>query len=613
MPRYPAESESSSDYSESDVSVDKRAYVKKKRSTSRHRNHRDTKAYLVPAPVQRSASTGGRRHRREQQPPTVVVDINNDMTSRHLNKDRTKVTPKYYGEVADTSEREVRSHRRHRASSTVSSRTPSPYQRDWEMVVDQRLLKNNDTRQDFELMKHEQEIGAMRHQQEIERLERLLSKDRESHRESHREPPREPPREVTREVQLVRQEEDYYDDDVHEKLKKLERLERKKQLEEERRVIELREKARKLEDRERLITEEDRAKRLTRDQQLQELERREKEKSEVDRKIRDRQYQDLEKKEREKSDLERLLRDRQLNDLEKKEKEKYDLDRLVHEQQLRELEKKEKERVDLEKLTREQKFRELERREKDKAERDRIRKEIKDEEARRELEEQERRKEQDKIRAAAIEEYKRVEERKRMEALREKEKRDREFNDRLKGLGYTDEQIDAIVNKKKKDEMEKMQQEKARIEKMERERREMERKEMEKREKEKREREKREREEDIDVRESETKMTYIKVNRKYLLPDTLNAYHLPWDWDEVSKVYPRVARDGNYIIIKTYVSKELQEELFAHTRRLREPKLITEQSSSLTELRVNDKNKDKLYLVRKKSPAPTRRRSWILS
>ncbi|OXV10772.1 hypothetical protein Egran_01466 [Elaphomyces granulatus] len=597
MPRYPPESESSSDYSESDVSVDKRAYVKKKRSTSRHRNHRDTKAYLVPAPVQRSASTGGRRSRREQQPPTVVVDINNDMTSRHLNKDRTKVTPKYYGEVADTSEKEVRSHRRHRASSTVSSRTPSPYQRDWEMVVDQRLLKNNDTRQDFELMKHEQEIGAMKHQQEIERLERLLSKDREP----HREPPRE--------VQLVRQEEDYYDDDVNEKLrKKLDRQERKKQLEEERRLIELREKAKKLEERERLITEEDRAKRLTRDQQLQELEKREKEKSEVDRKIRDRQYHDLEKKEREKSDLERLLRDRQLHDLEKKEKEKYDLDRLVHEQQLRELEKKEKERVDLEKLTREQKFRELERREKDKAERDRIRKEIKDEEARRELEEQELKKEQDKIRAAAIEEYKRVEERKRMEALREKEKRDREFNGRLKALGYTDEQIDGIVNKRKKEEMEKMEQEKERIEKMEREKREK-----EKRERERREKEKREREEDIDVRESETKITYIKVNRKYLLPDTLNAYRLPWEWDEVSKVYPRVARDGNYIIIKTYVSKELQEELFAHTRRLREPKLITEQSSSLTELKVNDKNKDKLYLVRKKSPAPSRRRSWILS
>jgi hypothetical protein len=93
---------------------------------------------------------------------------------------------------------------------------------------------------------------------------------------------------------------------------------------------------------------------------------------------------------------------------------------------------------------------------------------------------------------------------------------------------------------------------------------------------------------------------------KYLLPDTLNAYNLPWDWDEL---------DGNYIIIKTYISKELQEELFAHTRRLREPrepKLLTETSSTHTELRVNDRNRDKMYLVRKKSPAPNRR-SWILT
>ncbi|OJJ37874.1 hypothetical protein ASPWEDRAFT_39598 [Aspergillus wentii DTO 134E9] len=27
--------------------------------------------------------------------------------------------------------------------------------------------------------------------------------------------------------------------------------------------------------------------------------------------------------------------------------------------------------------------------------------------------------------------------------------------------------------------------------------------------------------------------TWIKVHRKYLLPDTLMAYRLPWDWDEV--------------------------------------------------------------------------------
>lgn len=30
------------------------------------------------------------------------------------------------------------------------------------------------------------------------------------------------------------------------------------------------------------------------------------------------------------------------------------------------------------------------------------------------------------------------------------------------------------------------------------------------------------------------KPTYIKVHRKYLSPDTLDAYDLPWEWDDVS-------------------------------------------------------------------------------
>jgi hypothetical protein len=54
----------------------------------------------------------------------------------------------------------------------------------------------------------------------------------------------------------------------------------------------------------------------------------------------------------------------------------------------------------------------------------------------------------------------------------------------------------------------------------------------------------------------------------------------------------------------------LQEELFAHTRRLREGKLVTETSSTLTELKVNDRKKDRLFLVRKKSP---NRRAWIFT
>jgi hypothetical protein len=93
----------------------------------------------------------------------------------------------------------------------------------------------------------------------------------------------------------------------------------------------------------------------------------------------------------------------------------------------------------------------------------------------------------------------------------------------------------------------------------------------------------------------------LQVHRKYILPETLIAYRLPWDFDEL---------DGNYIIIKQWVSEDLQEELFAHTRRLREGKLVTETSSTLTELKVNDRKKDRMFLVRKKSP---NRRAWIFT
>lgn len=50
--------------------------------------------------------------------------------------------------------------------------------------------------------------------------------------------------------------------------------------------------------------------------------------------------------------------------------------------------------------------------------------------------------------------------------------------------------------------------------------------------------------------------------------------------------------------------------MFAHTRRLREGKLVTQHSSTLTELKVNDRKKDKMYLVRKKNPGA---RAWIFT
>jgi len=106
--------------------------------------------------------------------------------------------------------------------------------------------------------------------------------------------------------------------------------------------------------------------------------------------------------------------------------------------------------------------------------------------------------------------------------------------------------------------------------------------------------------------------TYIKVNRKYLHPDTLDHYGLPWEWD---------SRDTEYIIIKRYIDNDLQDELFEHTRRLKERKLIAgpiiKETKTITTLTPNEyvKKGDKMYVVREKSKSPARgkRSSWMFS
>ena len=53
--------------------------------------------------------------------------------------------------------------------------------------------------------------------------------------------------------------------------------------------------------------------------------------------------------------------------------------------------------------------------------------------------------------------------------------------------------------------------------------------------------------------------------------------------------------------------------MFEHTRKVRSRKAITAGPVEIekeTRLYVNDKNKDKMYLVRKKSP---NRRSWMFT
>jgi hypothetical protein len=68
------------------------------------------------------------------------------------------------------------------------------------------------------------------------------------------------------------------------------------------------------------------------------------------------------------------------------------------------------------------------------------------------------------------------------------------------------------------------------------------------------------------------------------------AYNLPWDWDEVSSSSiqkpppssnnnPLLQHDSNYIIIKKWVTEDFQEELFAHSRRIREDKVIRSSTS----------------------------------
>lgn len=70
-----------------------------------------------------------------------------------------------------------------------------------------------------------------------------------------------------------------------------------------------------------------------------------------------------------------------------------------------------------------------------------------------------------------------------------------------------------------------------------------------------------------------------------------------------------VQTDSEYIVIKQYVDQDLQDKLFEHTRMLKERRMITGpvEKDVITTLKVRDRSKDQMFLVRKKSKSPGRR------
>ncbi|CDM36760.1 hypothetical protein DTO013E5_2880 [Penicillium roqueforti] len=542
---------------ETDVSTRRtgvRTHIRERSVSRQRRPEIITREYITP-PIQtrvpRSASISS-RHREYELPvaPTApAVMIFNEQglksESRSENKPQSRrvqqrFSDKYNVNRFEDEEEEdivqvpVAPRRRERAVSNVS-RTASPLQRDHELAMNQHMMERNDIRQDIgqQLLERNdlrQDMDLWKHQQEIERLQRELQKSRRAEQERSHEHSR------SREQIIVNQpdphdsrmlrEELEYEEEISDRLRKLQHFERKHLSEEEERKAGERYQLKQLAAEKRAAAEQE----------------------EVRRKLMEERLKEIACAQDEKIQREKLVR-------EEKWKE---LARLTEEQEARD------------KLVREEKWKRLAREKEEEEEREKLIQQIRDEDMRKAREAEEKRKKELAVKAAAVEEWKLEQERRKQREAEEAMQKAREFREHLRSIGYSEEEIDGIINKKKHDEKKKE----------------------EKKEKEEDRREER-REERRDERKEE-KITWIKVHRKHLMPETLIAYGLPWDWDE---------HDNNYIIIKKWIDDDFQEQLFAHTRRLRETKMLTETSHSMTELKVNDRRKDKMFLVRKKSPS----------
>ncbi|KAJ5374942.1 hypothetical protein N7517_006948 [Penicillium concentricum] len=562
---YDDYSSEGSDYSETDVSLHRqgvRTHIRQ-RSVSRHRRPEVTQ-FLAPTHTRmvRSASTSGRRREplappAPPAPPAVMIFNEQGLQSesRAENKPQSRRVHQKFREEHTHNHRSSRfddeddapalapRRGRPRAVSSAVSREASPFHRDHELAMSQQMLRQNDIRQDMtqQLLERDnfrQDMDLFKHQQEIERLQRQLQKSRD--RSAHEReqiiinPPADP-----RESRLIREEAELYEEELSERLRKLQRLERKQQSAEDERKAEERYQLKKYAADKRTAAEQE--------------------------------------------EIRHRLEEERLKDLARMQDEKGQREKLMREERWKEIARQKEEEEEREKLMREEKWKELARQKEEEEEHEKLVKQIRDEDMRKAREAEEKRKKELAMKAAAVEEWKLEQERIKKKEAEEAARQARDFRDRLRSIGYTEKEIDNIINKGKKDEENKKKEEE-------------EKKKKEKEEKKKKEEEekKKKQEEEDRKKQEETKLTWIRVHRKHLLPDTLIAYGLPWAFDE---------NDGNYIIIKKWIDHDLQDQLFVHTQRLREGKVIAETSHSRTELRVNDRKKDRMFLVRKKSPS----------
>lgn len=190
-----------SEFSESDISI----HGRHGRAHGRASSHRRRPRAGERSPVVQQPSlpyVSSRQHSYERaRPPTVVVS----------NRD---IRPRAPTDETDSDGNLVKPGWRH--VSGAGSRDASPYHRDYELLIDQRMLKRNDERN---------EMPFWRQHQEIERLERELER---RHQRSVAEYD-------IRKSQLVRGEEtlDEDEDEMSARLRRLDVVERKSRSEAE--------------------------------------------------------------------------------------------------------------------------------------------------------------------------------------------------------------------------------------------------------------------------------------------------------------------------------------------------------------------------------------------